>query len=84
MNTIQKCKNMQSYDYNIDTIFGDPSIRTGHFGVKYRGINYVKCPFDYVLYQMLVEEVILGMVFRYYLLSPTGSLSKYSAAGLFN
>lgn len=47
---------MQEYNYNKGTIMGDPIERTGHFGVKYRGISYVKCPFDYVLYQMLIEE----------------------------
>lgn len=38
-------------------IYGDPGKRTGHFGVFYRGINYVKCPFDYVLYQMVLDEI---------------------------
>ena len=48
---------MQEYNFNLDTIIGDPSIRSGHFGVHYRGINYVKFPFDYVMYQMIFEEV---------------------------
>lgn len=29
----------------------------GHFNMTYRGIRAVKCPFDYVIYQMLINEV---------------------------
>lgn len=41
----------------VDSIYGTPQKRTGHFGVLYRGINYVKCPFDYVLYQMVLNLI---------------------------
>jgi cephalosporin hydroxylase len=44
-------------ELSFSSIYGDPSQRTGHFGVQYRGVNYVKCPFDYVTYQMLINEV---------------------------
>ena len=33
------------------------SIYEGHFRVTYRGIKAVKCPFDYVIYQMILSEV---------------------------
>lgn len=32
-------------------------IDKGHHRVTYRGVPCVKCPFDYVLYQMIIEEV---------------------------
>ncbi len=32
-------------------------IYNGHFNVKYRGVPALKCPFDYVMYQMLVCEL---------------------------
>ncbi len=32
-------------------------IEAGHFKVTYKGVPTVKCPFDYVLYQMLIWEV---------------------------
>lgn len=32
-------------------------IERGHFNVSYKGIPAVKCPFDYVLYQMLIWDV---------------------------
>ena len=33
------------------------SIYVGHHKVSYRGINAIKCPFDYVIYQMILFEV---------------------------
>ena len=42
----------------IDQIqFNLLSIHQGHLGVQYKGIPALKCPFDYVLYQMLFNEV---------------------------
>jgi cephalosporin hydroxylase len=32
-------------------------IEDGHFKTFYRGLKTIKCPFDYVLYQMLINEV---------------------------
>ena len=29
----------------------------GHFNIKYRGIPNLKCPFDYVIYQMILSEL---------------------------
>jgi cephalosporin hydroxylase len=33
------------------------SIYKGHFNVKYRGVSAVRCPFDYVIYQMIIHEL---------------------------
>ena len=44
-------------NYTVHDIYGDAYSRTGHFGYTYRGVNCVKCPFDYALYQMLITEV---------------------------
>lgn len=32
-------------------------IQAGHHNTTYRGVNCVKCPFDYVIYQMIIQEV---------------------------
>ena len=48
----------KTYDLNLASIQGShvwPN--SGHFAVTYRGIRYLKCPFDYVMYQMILEEV---------------------------
>ncbi|NVN91173.1 MAG: hypothetical protein HXX11_11295 [Desulfuromonadales bacterium] len=37
--------------FNTDTIFN------GHLQVTYRGLATIKCPFDFVLYQMIVADV---------------------------
>lgn len=33
------------------------AIHKGHYKMKYRGVSCQKCPFDYVLYQMIIQEV---------------------------
>ena len=33
------------------------SIDEGHHKVSYRGIKAIRCPFDYVIYQMIINEV---------------------------
>lgn len=33
------------------------SIYDGHHRVMYRGINAIRCPFDYVIYQMIIFEL---------------------------
>lgn len=40
-----------SYNLNLD------GIGEGHHKTYYRGIKCIRCPFDYVLYQMIIEEV---------------------------
>lgn len=37
--------------------FDSATINAGHFGVTYRGISAIKCPFDYVMYQMIISEI---------------------------
>jgi cephalosporin hydroxylase len=46
-----------NYNYNLSTIYGDPYKWTGHFAVTYKGVPYLKCPFDYTLYQMVIMNV---------------------------
>ncbi len=41
----------------LNTDFKLSDIEAGHFNVCYKGIPAVKCPFDYVLYQMIIWEV---------------------------
>ena len=53
----QESNMIEKVDFNFKSVYGDPQLRTGHFGVHYRGIPCVKCPFDYVLYQMLIMSV---------------------------
>lgn len=38
-------------EFNLDTVV------KGHHNVTYRGIKMIKNPFDYVLYQMIIDEV---------------------------
>lgn len=33
------------------------SIDKGHHHVSYRGVKAIRCPFDYVMYQMIISEV---------------------------
>ncbi|MCK0180156.1 hypothetical protein MWU50_12705 [Flavobacteriaceae bacterium S0862] len=33
------------------------SIDKGHHNVTYRGVKAIRCPFDYVMYQMIISEV---------------------------
>jgi cephalosporin hydroxylase len=44
-------KKNKPIDFNLDTIY------KGHYNVKYRGIEMLHNPFDYLLYQMLIFEV---------------------------
>jgi len=37
--------------------FSLEGVDLGHYNVKYKGIACLKCPFDYVIYQMIIEEV---------------------------
>ena len=42
---------------NNQVIVDLQNIYIGHFNINYRGIPTAKCPFDYVLYQMVINEV---------------------------
>jgi cephalosporin hydroxylase len=37
--------------------FDSRTINEGHFLVTYRGVSMVRCPFDYVMYQMIINEI---------------------------
>lgn len=37
--------------------FSVRSVVKGHYRVTYRGVSAQKCPFDYVIYQMLINEI---------------------------
>lgn len=50
----------------LKQLFGNPdeqvdltvqSIYKGHHKVTYRGVNAIRCPFDYVIYQMIISEI---------------------------
>lgn len=43
--------------FDLNTVYGSPEKRTGHFGITYKGVSAIKCPFDYVLYQMIIMSV---------------------------
>ncbi len=43
--------------FSKNTDFKLKDIEAGHFKVSYKGVSAIKCPFDYVLYQMLIWEV---------------------------
>lgn len=51
MKLFNKKKNVSSVRFNLRTIF------EGHHKVKYRGVEAFKCPFDYVVYQMIINEI---------------------------
>lgn len=42
--------------------FGIKSIFNGHDQIKYRGIQAAKCPFDYVIYQMIISELMPDLI----------------------
>jgi cephalosporin hydroxylase len=46
-------KKKEKIEYN----FSPKTIEKGHHNFKYRGIITQKCPFDYVLYQMILNEI---------------------------
>jgi len=43
--------------FSKNTSYPLKDIEAGHFHVTYKGVPAIKCPFDYVLYQMLLWEV---------------------------
>lgn len=48
-------KSKKSPDTSVE--FKLSKIDAGHHKITYRGINCAKCPFDYVLYQMIISEI---------------------------
>ena len=43
--------------FSTSKSFSLKGVDAGHHNVTYKGIPAIKCPFDYVLYQMIVWEV---------------------------
>ncbi|WP_162944939.1 CmcI family methyltransferase [Flavisolibacter nicotianae] len=37
--------------------FSLTGVYKGHYNITYKGVPCLKCPFDYVLYQMIIQEV---------------------------
>lgn len=48
-------KQLRPVSENERVHFDANSVYTGHFNVTYRGIRALKCPFDYVIYQMIIS-----------------------------
>lgn len=44
-------------DYTDEVNFNVKSVELGHHKILYKGIPTLKCPFDYVIYQMLFNEI---------------------------
>jgi cephalosporin hydroxylase len=55
-NSLLSVRQNEKVEFNIQTLF------EGHFKVKYRGISAVRCPFDYVMYQMIISEVMPDLI----------------------
>lgn len=45
------------FNFSKHTNFKLKDIDKGHHKVTYKGVSTLKCPFDYVLYQMLINEL---------------------------
>jgi cephalosporin hydroxylase len=50
MNRRRRIRPVRSF-FDLGTVYA------GHYQVTYRGVKAVRCPFDYVLYQMVINEV---------------------------
>lgn len=51
---------MKKFLYNLlfpKVSYGLKEIHQGHYKIEYRGVPCQKCPFDYVLYQMIINQV---------------------------
>lgn len=44
-------------DKTVHTNFNVRSIYEGHQNITYKGVQAIRCPFDYVLYQMIISEI---------------------------
>jgi cephalosporin hydroxylase len=42
--------------FNLQTVYD------GHFKVTYRGISAIRCPFDYVMYQMIICKIMPDLI----------------------
>ena len=66
-------KDEQIY-FDTNTVYG------GHFKVTYRGIRAIRCPFDYVIYQMIIFDDLL---MRRYANMPVYEISFFHRNGGF-
>lgn len=57
MNLFNKNKNKNNFNYTDEVSFDVKSVEIGHHKVLYKNIPMLKCPFDYVMYQMIINEV---------------------------
>jgi cephalosporin hydroxylase len=51
MNKISSLLGTQNVKFNLHTV------DKGHHKVTYRGVKTIKCPFDFVIYQMIIFEI---------------------------
>jgi len=49
-------------------------VYNGHFNVQYKGVPYLKCPMDYVLYQMLIMNIKPDLIIEIGTLNGGGAL----------
>jgi len=49
-------------------------VYNGHFRVQYKGVPYLKCPMDYVLYQMIIMDVKPDLIIEVGTLNGGGAL----------
>ena len=50
-------------DFSAKThVFSLDGLEKGHHKITYRGVPCIKCPFDYVMYQMIINEVKPNLV----------------------
>lgn len=55
---IKSLKNfIKGISKNEQVFFDSNTIYYGHQKIKYKGIQAIRCPFDYVIYQMILHEV---------------------------
>lgn len=55
---IKSLKNfIKGISKNEQIFFDSNTIYYGHQKIKYKGIQAIRCPFDYVIYQMILHEV---------------------------
>ena len=45
------------FSRKADVKFDVKTVYEGHWKITYKGVQAIKCPFDYVMYQMLIFEV---------------------------
>jgi len=59
LSTLQrKIKNLLTPVHKNERVsFNTQSIYKGHLNVTYKGIKAIRCPFDYVIYQMIIAEI---------------------------